>query len=71
MLYHNIPYIGELDLPDTTLAMRARSYEAKTETRLKSAFLPPDAKMMIAEAAALLVAMAIEIERLTPFADEV
>ena len=30
-----------------------------------------NAKLMIAEAAALLLAMAVEIERLQPFADEV
>lgn len=71
MIYRYIHYIRDLRLSDETLAGRARSYEAKTEERLKSAFLPADAKLMIAEAAALLLAMAVEIERLQPFADEV
>lgn len=57
-------------MSDTTLAERARSYEKRTEEKLKSAFLPADAKNMIADAAALLVAMADEIERITPYADE-
>lgn len=52
------------------LTERARALSVKTDEACAHPLLPAQAKLVLRDAAALLEAMAREVERLKPFVDE-